>query len=180
MKTPSNLLISWIIIEKILLTDYLLQLSEMKRKDLKHMGNFGKKILGAGALGAAAGAAVYYFVKKKNEDPDLQEEFADFQDNVKETAASAVNVASRLKDAVEKSVDNAVNKVKEHTDDFIDDDIFEDEDSFSSTVSDVAEEVKETGEEAVAKAAQTVEKAAEKVKETAENVEEAVQKDTES
>ena len=28
------------------------------------MGNFGKKLLGAGALGAAAGAAVYYFIKK--------------------------------------------------------------------------------------------------------------------
>lgn len=72
-----------------------LQLSETKRKDLEIMGNFGKKLLGAGAIGAAAGAAVYYFVKKKNEDPDLQEEFADFQDNIKETAASAVNVASR-------------------------------------------------------------------------------------
>ena len=110
------------------------------------MGNFGKKLLGAGALGAAAGAAVYYFVKKKNEDPDLQEDFADFQDNVKETAASAVNVASRLKDAVEKSVDSAVSKVKDRKDDFIDDDIFEEEDSFSSTVTDAAEEVKEAGE----------------------------------
>ena len=114
------------------------------------MGNFGKKLLGAGALGAAAGAAVYYFVKKKNEDPDLQEDFADFQDNVKETAASAVNVATRLKDAVEKSVDSAVSKVKDRKDDFIDDDIFEEEDSFSSTVTDAAEEVKEAGKEVAA------------------------------
>ena len=33
------------------------------RKD-NDMGNFGKKLLGMGALGAAAGAAAYYFVKK--------------------------------------------------------------------------------------------------------------------
>ena len=151
------------------------------------MGNFGKKLLGAGALGAAAGAAVYYFVKKKNEDPDLQEDFADFQDNVKETAASAVNVATRLKDAVEKSVDSAVSKVKDRKDDFIDDDIFEEEDSFSSTVTDAAEEVKEAGEEVkeageevAAEAAQAVEKAAEKVEETAKNVQEAVEEDKES
>ena len=156
-----------------------LQLSETKRKDLEIMGNFGKKLLGAGAIGAAAGAAVYYFVKKKNEDPDLQEEFADFQDNIKETAASAVNVASRLKDVVEKSVDNAVSKVKEHTDDFVDDDIFEEE-SFSSAVSEVAEEVKEAGREAVSDAAETVEKAAEKVEETAENIKEAVDDSKES
>ena len=156
-----------------------LQLSETKRKDLEIMGNFGKKLLGAGAIGAAAGAAVYYFVKKTNEDPDLQEEFADFQDNIKETAASAVNVASRLKDVVEKSVDNAVSKVKEHTDDFVDDDIFEEE-SFSSAVSEVAEEVKEAGREAVSDAAETVEKAAEKVEETAENIKEAVDDSKES
>ena len=64
------------------------------------MGNFGKKMVGFGILGAAAGAAVYYFQKKKEENPDLQEEFADFQDNVKETAASAVNVAVKLKELV--------------------------------------------------------------------------------
>ena len=155
-------------------------LSETKRKDLENMGNFGKKLLGAGALGAAAGAAVYYFVKKKNEDPDLQEEFADFQDNVKETAASAVNVASKLKDAVEKSVDNAVNKVKEHTDDFIDDDfidddIFEEEDTFSESVKDTAEEIKEAGKEAAVKAVEKTEEAVEKIKETAGDVKEAVE-----
>ena len=144
------------------------------------MGNFGKKRLGAGALGAAAGAAVYYFVKKKNEDPDLQEEFADFQDNIKETAASAVNVASRLKDAVEKSVDSAVSKVKEHTDDFVDDDIFEEEDSFSSTVAEAAKEVKEAGEEVAAETAEAVEKAAEKVEETAENIKETIEEEKES
>lgn len=152
----------------------LLHMSEMERKDLENMGNFGKKLLGAGAIGAAAGAAVYYFVKKKSEDPDLQEEFADFQDNIKETAASAVNVASRLKDVVEKSVDNAVSKVKEHTDDFVDDDIFEEEDSFSSAAEEVAEEVKEAGEEVVSGAAEAVEKAAEKVEETAKNIKESV------
>ena len=144
------------------------------------MGNFGKKLLGAGALGAAAGAAVYYFVKKKNEDPDLQEDFADFQDNVKETAASAVNVATRLKDAVEKSVDSAVSKVKDRKFDFIDYDIFEEEDSFSSKVTDAAEEVKEAGKEVAAEAAQAVEKAAEKVEETAKNVQEAVEEEKES
>lgn len=150
-------------------------MSEMERKDLKHMGNLGKKLLGVGAIGAAAGVAVYYFVKKKNEDPDLQEEFADFQDNVKETAASAVNVASKLKDAVEKSVDNAVNKVKEHTDDFIDDDIFEEEDTFSESVKDTAEEIKEAGKEAAAKAVEKTEEAVEKIKETAGDVKEAVE-----
>ncbi len=97
------------------------------RKD-NDMGNFGKKLLGMGALGAAAGAAAYYFVKKKNENPDLQEEFADFQDNLKETAVSAAGVASKFKKVMEKSVDDAVSKVKEHTDDFLDDDIFEEED----------------------------------------------------
>ena len=34
------------------------------RKD-NDMGNFGKKLLGMGALGAAAGAAAYYFVRRK-------------------------------------------------------------------------------------------------------------------
>lgn len=162
--------------ENINETDSFLQtMSEMERKDLKHMGNLGKKLLGAGAIGAVAGAAVYYFVKKKNEDPDLQEEFADFQDNVKETAASAVNVASKLKDAVEKSVDNAVNKVKEHTDDFIDDDIFEEEDTFSESVKDTAEEIKEAGKEAAVKAVEKTEEAVEKIKETAGDVKEAVE-----
>ena len=51
------------------------------------MGSFSKKLLGVSALGAAAGAAIYYFKKRKEENPDLQEEFADFQDNLKETAA---------------------------------------------------------------------------------------------
>ena len=162
--------------ENINETDSFLQtMSEMERKDLKNMGNLGKKLLGAGAIGAVAGAAVYYFVKKKNEDPDLQEEFADFQDNVKETAASAVNVASKLKDAVEKSVDNAVNKVKEHTDDFIDDDIFEEEDTFSESVKDTAEEIKEAGKEAAVKAVEKTEEAVEKIKETAGDVKEAVE-----
>ena len=85
------------------------------------MGSFSTKLLGVSALGAAAGAAIYYFKKKKEENPGLQEEFADFQDNLKETAASAVHVASKLKEVVEQSVDEAVSKVKEHTDDFIDD-----------------------------------------------------------
>lgn len=49
------------------------------------MGNLGKKLLGIGLLSATAGAAVYYFTKKKEENPDLQEEFADFQDNLKDT-----------------------------------------------------------------------------------------------
>ena len=131
------------------------------------MGNFGKKLLGAGALGAAAGAAVYYFIKKKNEDPDLQEEFADFQDNVKETAASAVNVASKLRDAVEKSVDHAVSKVKEHTDDFVDDDIFEDED--------LEVVVKETLQEGAEAAADMAEEGKEAVKEAAQDIKEALQ-----
>ena len=30
-------------------------------------------------LGAAAGAAFYYLKKQKEEDPDLEEDFADFQ-----------------------------------------------------------------------------------------------------
>ena len=47
------------------------------------MGNWSKKILGLGAIGAAAGAAAYYVKKKKDEDPKLQEDFADFQDNIK-------------------------------------------------------------------------------------------------
>ena len=79
------------------------------------MGNLGKKLLGIGLLSATAGAAVYYFTKKKEENPDLQEEFADFQDNLKETAASAVNVASKFKEVVEKSMDQAVNKADENT-----------------------------------------------------------------
>lgn len=133
------------------------------------MGNFGKKLLGAGALGAAAGAAVYYFVKKKNEDPDLQEEFADFQDNVKETAASAVSVASKLRDAVEKSVDHAVSKVKEHTDDFVDDDIFEDED--------LAGAVKETVQEGAEAAAHMAEEGKEAAKEAVQDVKEALEED---
>lgn len=131
------------------------------------MGNFGKKLLGAGALGAAAGAAVYYFIKKKNDDPDLQEEFADFQDNVKETAASAVNVASKLRDAVEKSVDHAVSKVKEHTDDFVDDDIFEDED--------LEDAVKETLREGAEAVADMTEEGKEAVKEAAQDLKEALQ-----
>ena len=44
------------------------------------MGNLGKKLLGIGLLSATAGAAVYYFTKKKEENPYLQEEFADFQE----------------------------------------------------------------------------------------------------
>ena len=40
---------------------------EVKLRKDKSMGNFGKKLLGMGALGAAAGAAAYYFMKKKNE-----------------------------------------------------------------------------------------------------------------
>lgn len=115
------------------------------RKD-NDMGNFGKKLLGMGALGAAAGAAAYYFVKKKNENPDLQEEFADFQDNLKETAVSAAGVASKFKKVMEKSVDDAVSKVKEHTDDFLDDDIFEEEDfirAVKETAEDMAEEAAE-------------------------------------
>ncbi len=155
-------------------------LLKRKRKDLENMGKLGKKLIGAGAFGAAAGAAAYYFVKKKNEDPDLQEEFADFQDNIKETAASAVNVASRLKDAVGKSVDNAVNKVKEHTDDFVEDDIFEEEEDFSSSAAEAAKEAKEAGKEVAAKAAEKVEKAAEKVEEAAENVKEAIEEEKES
>ena len=91
------------------------------------MGNLGKKLLGIGLLSATAGAAVYYFTKKKEENPDLQEEFADFQDNLKETAASAVNVASKFKEVVEKSVDQAVNKSDELTKEFSEDDIFEDD-----------------------------------------------------
>lgn len=85
------------------------------------MGNFAKKLLGMGTLGAAAGAAAYYFVKKKEENPELQKEFADFQENLKETATSAVNVASKLKTVVEKSVDNTISKVKEHTEEFKED-----------------------------------------------------------
>lgn len=100
------------------------------------MGNLSKKLLGMGALGAAAGAAAYYFMKAKEENADLQEDFSDFQDHLKETAASAVHVASRLKDAVEKSVDDVVNKAREHSNDFADADIFEDEDAEDS----VAEE----------------------------------------
>ena len=50
--------------------------------------------------------------KRKKKTPGLQEEFADFQDNLKETAASAVHVASKLKEVVEQSVDEAVSKVK--------------------------------------------------------------------
>ena len=38
---------------------------EVKLRKDKSMGNFGKKLLGMGALGAAAGAAAYYFMKKK-------------------------------------------------------------------------------------------------------------------
>lgn len=137
------------------------------------MGNFGKKLLGAGALGAAAGAAVYYFIKKKNEDPDLQEEFADFQDNVKETAASAVNVASKLRDAVEKSVDHAVSKVKEHTDDFVDEDIFEEEDTdLGDDFSDLAEDVKKTAEDAAEKARSVASDLKEKAQEAAEDLKE--------
>lgn len=47
------------------------------------MGSFGKKLLGFSVIGAAAGAAFYYLKKQKEEDPDLEEDFADFQDNVK-------------------------------------------------------------------------------------------------
>lgn len=99
---------------------------EIFTERIHFMGNLSKKLLGASVLGAAAGAAVYYFQKKKKENPDLEEEFADFQDNVKETAASAVNVAAKLKEAVEKSLDQTLTKVKEHNNDFIDEDIFED------------------------------------------------------
>nr|WP_317361397.1 hypothetical protein [uncultured Blautia sp.] len=114
------------------------------------MGNLGKKFIGISALGAAAGAAVYYFKKKKDENPGLQEEFADFQDNLKETAASAVSVASKLKEVMGQSVEEAVNKVKEHTDDFVDDDIFEEEDladEVADKVEEAAEEVKDAAED---------------------------------
>ena len=97
--------------------------------------------------------------------------------------ASGGGASSRLwlqiqADIFEKPV--YVSKVKEHTDDFVDDDIFEEEESFSSAVSEVAEEVKEAGREAVSDAAETVEKAAEKVEETAENIKEAVDDSKES
>ena len=106
------------------------------------MGNLGKKLLGIGLLSATAGAAVYYFTKKKEENPDLQEEFADFQDNLKETAASAVNVASKFKEVVEKSMDQAVNKADELAKEFTEDDIFEDDfDDLAEDMSDLKEEV---------------------------------------
>ncbi len=113
------------------------------------MGNLSKKLLGAGLIGATAGAAVYYFTKKKDENPDLQEEFADFQDNLKETAASAVNVASKFKKAVEKSVDQAVNKVNNLAEEFSEDDIFEDDfDTLNEDMDNLKEDLKDTVKDA--------------------------------
>ena len=43
--------------------------------------------------------------KTKEKDPQLEEDFADFHDNIKETASSAANVASRLKEKVEQTVE---------------------------------------------------------------------------
>ena len=83
------------------------------------MGSFYKKALGFGALGAAAGAVAYYLKKQKEKDPQLEEDFADFHDNIKETASSAANVASRLKEKVEQTVEETVQKVREHTDDMM-------------------------------------------------------------
>lgn len=156
-----------------------------KQKGINIMGNFGKKLFGMGILGAAAGAAAYYFVKKKEENPDLQEEFADFQDNVKETAASALNVASKFKEAVEKSMDTAVNKVKEYTDDFVEEDIFEDEDisdpetedanSASQETSDLKEEVCDTAEKIKNHVCETAENVKEDVADAAEDLKEDLQ-----
>ena len=60
------------------------------------MGNLGKKIIRYWAIKCNCRSCRLLFYKKRRK-PDLQEEFADFQDNLKETAASAVNVASNLK-----------------------------------------------------------------------------------
>ena len=107
------------------------------------MGNWSKKILGLGAIGAAAGAAAYYVKKKKDEDPKLQEDFADFQDNIKETASSAMNVASRLKEKVEKTVEDTVQKVKEHQ--YVLSDVINSRDyeMFTVGIEQIAEELKE-------------------------------------
>ncbi len=127
------------------------------------MGNLGKKLLGIGLLSATAGATVYYFTKKKEENPDLQEEFADFQDNLKETAASAVNVASKFKEVVEKSVDQAVNKTDELAKEFSEDDIFEDDFEYlAEDMAELKEDIKDTVED-TKKAAKNV---TETVKET--------------
>lgn len=128
------------------------------------MGNLSKKLLGAGLIGATAGAAVYYFTKKKEENPDLQEEFADFQDNLKETAASAVNVASKFKKVVEKSVDQAVNKVNDLAEEFSEDDIFEEDfnnldedmDHLKEDLKDTAEDTKETIKDVAKSVTETV------------------------
>ena len=116
------------------------------------MGSFYKKALGFGALGAAAGAVAYYLKKQKEKDPQLEEDFADFHDNIKETASSAANVASRLKEKVEQTVEETVQKVREHTDDILDDldnlddeTIFEDDEFFDSP-SDTSEEFESSKE----------------------------------
>ena len=127
------------------------------------MGNLGKKLLGIGLLSATAGAAVYYFIKNKEENTDLQEEFADFQDNLKENAASAVNVASKFKEVVEKSVDQAVNKTDELAKEFSEDDIFEDDfEDLAEDMAELKEDIKDTVED-TKKAAKNV---TETVKET--------------
>ena len=137
--------------------------SWVESKLIDKVGNLGKKLLGIGLLSATAGAAVYYFTKKKEENPDLQEEFADFQDNLKETAASAVNVASKFKEVVEKSVDQAVNKTDELAKEFSEDDIFEDDfEDLAEDMAELKEDIKDTVED-TKKAAKNV---TETVKET--------------
>ena len=111
---------------------------------------------------------------------DMLLPYRTIEDNVKETAASAKNVASKLKEKVEKTVEETVNKVKEHTDDILDDlddeDIFEDDDM---DLDDIKEDVKEAAKDVKEDLEDAAGTAKECAAETAENVKEAVEKSVE-
>ena len=81
---------------------------------------------------------------------------------------------------MEKSVDDAVSKVKEHTDDFLDDDIFEEEDfteAVKETAEDMAEEAAEKAEDIKEEAEEKVQTAAETVKDIKDEIKEEVKEE---
>lgn len=77
---------------------------------------------------------------------------------------------------MEKSVDDAVSKVKEHTDDFVDDDIFEDEDaSLEDDLSDLAEDAQKTADDLKDKAKDMVSDLKDKAEEAVEDIKKLLQ-----
>lgn len=137
------------------------------------MAKLMKTLLGISAVGAACAGAAVYLKKQKETDPAFSEEFEGFEDNLRETASAAKNVASLLKEKVEESVEKTVQKVKEQAEDLKDSDIFETEifeDVDDLDEDDIFEDVKEKAEDVVEDVKEAAEDIFEETKEVVENI----------